>query len=79
MTKEFQTPEAKFCADLFDRVVSGGKLNPMFKVLASTVGNLIKMIESDEAGQAKVREIMDDICQRWPEVRAEVTVDGKTD
>lgn len=67
MAKVFDSAEARFCAHLFEVFGSQASGGPMFAMMLSSVKNLIKMIDSSENSQGKVREIMGHICDSWPQ------------
>lgn len=76
MSKLFESKEARFCAGLFELFGSQAAGGPMFSMMLSSVKNLIKVIDDSENGQKKVREIMDYICERWPEWEGMEAGDG---
>lgn len=71
MAKQYKTIEAKFCGQLFERFAAQAKGNPMFSMMLSSVGNLVKMIDDNPSAQEKVREILDSIVIEWPQNRGE--------
>lgn len=77
MAREYQSVEARYCADLFSQYAKQAEGNPMLSLMLSSVGDLVMVIDSTPEAQAKVREILDTIVAEWPTViRKETCCDG---
>ncbi len=78
MPKACNTIEARFCDDLFKKYSEQAKENPMWSLMLSSVGDLVKMVDNSPSAQGKVREILNDICEHWPVIR-EMNENAETD